>query len=162
MTETDPTKAVAFVGPATATPLAAGRVLRTVADAVVAKRHGDGARLTISDLVMAYNAQIPRLAVDEPELSFSVINARPSYADAVTTLTKLGDHWVDLDGNDVGAFASLSDVEVLRVGIGPEPLAAWETELLAQQDRREIAAAVLGAMDVDQYLIDAVVNARPR
>lgn len=60
-------------------------------------------------------------AIEEPELSFSVINARTSYGDRTTTLTKLGDRWVDLDGNHVGPFASLSDVDVLRVGIGDEP-----------------------------------------
>jgi len=41
-------------------------------------------------------------------------------------------------------------------------LAEWESDLLNMEARRDIAAAVLGAMDVDQYLIDAVVNARPR
>lgn len=62
-------------------------------------------------------------------------------------------------------WSELTDVEVLRVGVGDEkgePLAEWETDLLQQQERREVAGAVLAAMDVDQYLIDAVANARPR
>lgn len=98
----------------------------------------------------------------EPELSFSVINARPSYSDTVTTLTKLGDHWVNLDADAVGAYETLSEVEVLRIGVGEEkaePLAEWESDLLNLQYRRETAVAVLEAMDVDQYLIDAVANA---
>lgn len=56
-----------------------------------------------------------------------------------------------------------ADEFMLSAGFdSPQPLAQWETELLNQQERREIAVAVLGAMDVDQYLIDAVAKARPR
>lgn len=42
------------------------------------------------------------------------------------------------------------------------PLAAWEVDLLNLQYRRDAAVAVLEAMDVDQYLIDAVRDASPQ
>lgn len=77
-------------------------------------------------------------------------------------------HWQrDADGNWRSEHGALAEhwshfrpgVEVRRVGVGLEPLAEWESDLLNLQHRREVAADVLRAMDVDQYLIDAVVNA---
>lgn len=69
--------------------------------------------------------------------------------------------WTGEDGGYVASFDWLYRPEVLRVGVGPQPLAEWESDLLNFQYRRDTAAAVLMAMDVDQYLIDAVVNATP-
>jgi hypothetical protein len=103
--------------------------------------------------------------IEEPAERWSVIFANVSGSRMVESkqLVRTDVGWLDGDGNGWGDFDSFSDVEVLRVGIGePEPLAQWETELLNQQERREVASAVLSAMDVDQYLIDAVANARPR
>jgi len=103
-------------------------------------------------------------AIDEPPGWGSVVLGRSDHQAKRVRWVRAapGPGWYSEHGAFVGGFQMLFDVEVLRVGIGPEPLAQWETELLQSQERRDIAAAVLGAMDVDQYLIDAVVNARPR
>lgn len=71
--------------------------------------------------------------------------------------------WTSEEGAYVGSFDWLDHPEVLRIGVGEaQPLAEWETELLNTQYRRDVAVDVLTAMDVDQYLIDAVAKARPR
>lgn len=105
-------------------------------------------------------------AVQEPTETFSVVKARDKQRDDSGLFwTRINGGWIDDKEGRHRAWHLLDVVEVLRVGVGElelEPLASWETELLQLQDRREVAAAVLGAMDVDQYLIDAVVNARPR
>lgn len=113
--------------------------------------------------------QLPKPVVAEPMEFGSVVkakywNGRGELRWCRTYSVLVDEPWCT--GNHMGSWAEVieeaSDVEVLRVGIGPDPLAQWETELLGLQERREVAAAVLAAMDVDQYLIDAVSNARPR
>lgn len=95
MTQTDPSTAATLVGPATTPPLPAGRVLRTVADAVVAKRHGDGSPLTISDLVAAYRKGIEDFATrvrrDLSALRAEAITAerKDAYNKALATVAAL-------------------------------------------------------------------------
>jgi hypothetical protein len=132
---------------------------------------GDGSNIkhTLQDALAQIDEQV-KPAVEEPLEFGSVVRAWHPRENDDAVAADLWQHspmsgkhyWENCNGV-IEIWSDLVRPEVLRIGIGePEPLAQWETELLGQQERREIAAAVLGAMDVDQYLIDAVANARPR
>lgn len=106
--------------------------------------------------------QLPKAAIEEPTEFGSIARAGLDGLSDRVLWQRGPKHWMSEDGGFVAKFDWLDNPEVLRVGVGePKPLAEWETELLQHQERREIAAAVLAAMDVDQYLIDAVTNATP-
>lgn len=131
---------------------------RSIWSAMAADERGDGRHWVANQI----EAQIPP-AVEEPTEFGSMVRAGSPWSDRVLWVRSVN-YWFS-ETYRRASFSELTDVEVLRVGVGElesEPLAEWETELLQQQDRREVAAAVLAAMDVDQYLIDAVTNARPR
>lgn len=117
---------------------------------------------TLTDAAEQIEKQV-KPAIEEPKEFGSIVRAI-SGPSVYGTLWQMapghGEHyWQDAHGC-VEVWSELTDVEVLRVGLGPEPLA--ERDPLNEQEVRDVATAVLSAMDVDQYLIDAVANARPR
>lgn len=68
----------------------------------------------------------------EPTENFSVIMARPAFGTTVRPLTLLRGFWLDLDGNDCGAWDTLRDIEILRNGLDvPLPSNEQLTELFA-------------------------------
>lgn len=110
--------------------------------------------------------QMPKPVVEEPEAFGSIVRAVCPFGTESQLWQRSygeGKHYWESENGVIDVWSDLTHVEVLRVGIGgPEPLAQWETDLLNEQEVRDVASAVLSAMDVDQYLIDAVTNARPR
>jgi len=120
-------------------------------------------------------AQIQPPVPAEPTEFGSIIRARRGERwnhFALTYSVPFNEPWTT--GNHHVAYSEFDEVEVLRVGVGPSPEAVeaqTEPPVVQARDeyaeqmnlelRRSIAAQVLEAMDVDQYLIDAVRNATP-
>jgi hypothetical protein len=82
---------------------------------------GTDARHTLEDALTQVEAQLP--GVEEPTERWSVIFANVPGLRMLEPkqLVKTDDGWLDANGNGWGDFASFSDVEVLRVGIGEPP-----------------------------------------
>lgn len=92
------------------------------------------------------NAKPPaeELSTEEPTVRWSVVQATLKPGGFLSTYCRapspaVSRPWLDGNGNR-WEWDALTDVEVLRVGIGPEPLAEWEKELLGAQERRDIEA----------------------
>lgn len=141
------------------------RKLRAFATAIRAERyapHEFGVREAMAAEAVELDRRAdeldpPKPAIEEPTEFGSMVRSPWNGRDRVWIRVNRG-HWEEETG--IGAeWSELHSPEVLRIGVGPEPLAEWENDLLNLQYRRDVAADVLRAMDVDQYLIDAVVNA---
>lgn len=82
-------------------------------------------------------------AVEEPQEFGSLIRAPWSGKSLLWAKTARNSWWSE--SGIATTWSELTDVEVLRVGIG-QPLAPWETELQRDQEVREVATAVLSAL----------------